>query len=89
MLVLGSDSAGVQQNTLFAYSTKTGRELWAQDIGSAYQVGDVDTFEKRFKRRPVFPDCMLIADLDGDGRPEIVAADTSPMPPLAGSRGVR
>ncbi len=88
VLTLGSDSAGVRQNTLRAHSSKTG-ELWSQEIGSAYHVGTVNAFERRFKRRPIFPACLLIADLDGDGRPEIVVADTGPMPPLDGSRGVR
>ena len=52
-------------------------------------MGTVNAFERRFKRRPMFPACLLIADLDGDGRSEIGVADTGAMPPLAGSRGVR
>ncbi len=89
IVVLAPGANGAKSNALHAFSIKSGREIWAQEIGSAYQLGIVQIFEKRFKRRPVFPDCSLIADLDGDGKAEIVVADTGVMPTLLGSRGVR
>ncbi len=65
---------------LGAFSTTTGRELWNANIGRTYnQSQDFD---------PV-SESPLVVDLDGDGRSEIVAADSGPMPPLSGYRGVQ
>ncbi len=65
---------------LRAFSTETGRELWAETV---------DAFGDQSGDEFLFPDCPLIADLDGDGRPEILVADAGTMPPLSGYRGVR
>ena len=90
VLALGPNVLGPLRE-LHAFSNKTGRELWATDIGSAYDqtAGVVYPWQRPFKNRPVFSECSLAADLDADGRAEIVVADTGAMPPLAGERGVR
>ena len=65
---------------LSAFSTTTGRELWNANIGTTYNhsQGSGPASES-----------PLVVDLDGDGRSEIVAADSGPMPPLSGYRGVK
>ncbi len=71
---------GGGQNTLHAFSIKTGRELWAEKVGATYDIA---------RYAGATPDFPMTADLDDDGRAEIVVADSGLMPPLAGYRGVK
>ncbi len=78
ILALETDRA-VRENTLHAFSIKTGRELWAEPVASTFDW---------FRIGAVYPDFPMTADLDHDGRAEIVVVDAGPMPPLSGYRGV-
>ena len=57
------------QQTLAAFSCRTGRQLWAQTIRAQYESPLINP--------P--PNWPVIVDLDGDGRSEIVVADSGPM----------
>jgi FG-GAP-like repeat len=70
------------QRELRAFSIKGGREIWRAAVDAAY--------EDEHAGLGVPPrDRPLIADLDEDGRPEIVVADAGALPPSEGFRGVR
>ncbi len=71
---------GGGHNTLHAFSIKTGRELWAEKVGATSDIA---------RYAGATPDFPMTADLDDDGRVEIVVADSGLMPPLAGYRGVK
>ena len=61
----------------------TGGQVWAQTIRAKYgSKYGLDTINPP-------PDWPLIVDLDGDGRSEIVVADSGPMPKGDEYRGVR
>jgi hypothetical protein len=79
ILALSAGPAG-GQNTLRAFSIKTGKELWNQTVGTFYDQSE--------SGGPV-SDLPLIVDLDGDGRSEVVVADNGSMSPLSGYRGVK
>ncbi len=90
IVALGPGSSD-ELSTLHAVSIKTRRELWAVDVSAACDVyqnmipyGLPSFWDDR--RPALFP---LIADLDGDGRSEIVAADSGALASRAGYRGVR
>ena len=74
---LGRPGAG--QQTLAAFSRSTGRELWAETIGSPFEQPETAPN----------PDLPLIVDLDGDGRVEIVVPDSGAIAPAVDYRGVR
>jgi PQQ-like domain len=79
ILALSPGPAG-KHYTLRTFSTKTGQEMWNEPVGAVYDQSE--------SGGPV-SDFPLIVDLDGDGRSEVVAADTGSMPPLSGYRGVK
>jgi hypothetical protein len=77
-------------NTLHAFSIKTSLELWVADVGAPSETdGPFLAARSGVWDAPSFPECPLVADLDGDGRSEIVVPDTGAMPSLSGFRGVR
>jgi hypothetical protein len=66
--------------TLAAFSCASGRQLWTAPVRPPVTVPYDD-------RAPVaWP---VVADLDGDGRPEIAVPDAGPLPPAHGYRGVQ
>jgi hypothetical protein len=69
----------VRQSTLHAFSIESGRELWSETVGAAHE---------QFRGGPPL-DFPLIADLDENGRFEIVVPDSGPLLPLSGYRGVK
>jgi hypothetical protein len=78
-----------REQTLRVWSIEGGRELWSQTIDAAYASWDGTNGMRDDPPVAPPPSCPLIADLDRDGRTEIVVPDAGPMPPLAGYRGVR
>ncbi len=83
--------ASSDSRTLHAFSIKTGREIWAVDTCTTYDgPGDVaPTWPRRFWDHASPTGSPLVADLDGDGRSEVVVPDKGPMLPSSGYRGVR
>ena len=79
ILAIGPGAAAGQRE-LRAFSINGSRELWVATIDAAYDQGALGDTPR---------DRPLIADLDGDGRPEIVVADAGKMPPRASFQGVR
>jgi PQQ-like domain len=79
IMAVGPGPAG-RQRTVRALSIKSGREMWVATVDAAY-----DQLELGVPSR----DRPLIADLDDDGRCEIVVADAGKVPPSVGYRGVR
>ncbi len=71
-----------RHNTLHAFSIMTGRELWAEIVGEVY-------YDRSRWYVAANPDLPMTADLDDDGRPEIVAAGSGAIPPLGNYRGVK
>ncbi len=65
--------------SLHAWSLKTGRELWVQNVDQP--------IDQAMRGVPL-PSYPLTADLDGDGRFEVVIADTGILPPATGYRGI-
>ncbi len=77
-------------STLHAYSVKTRRELWAVEV-SAGCDDDQNVFPRGLQ--PFWDDrasapLLLVADLDGDGRSEIVAGDAGKLSSRLQYRGV-
>ena len=67
--------------TLAAFSTATGKRLWAEKLTASFRPQDgVRAGE-----------WLLAADVDGDGRAEVVVPDVGALPPRKGARygGVR
>ena len=90
--ILASENAGSGgSRTLHAFSIKTGREIWAVDTCEGYEgYEDVaPTWPRRFWDHASPAGSPLVADLDGDGRSEIVVPDRGPMLPRSSYRGVR
>ena len=79
-LVVVGPAVSIRREILHGFSTKTGRELWTEEVGAPYDPAEEGAIH------PQFP---LITDLDDDGKPEMVVPDGGPMPPLAGYRGIR
>src|SRR5262249_43265728 len=65
--------------TLVAFSAQTGRALWAATAGSAYEPLSLAA--------PL--EWPLVADLDGDGRSEVVIPDWQRLPPSGSSLGIQ
>ena len=65
--------------TLAAIDVKTGQRLWVETGSRMYESSEMIPT----------PDWPVAADLDGDGRPEIIVPNTGVMPPLSGYRGLR
>ena len=80
LLALQFGPAG-RHNTLHALSIKTGRELWAEIVGEIYEPSRWNVAAN--------PDLPMAADLDDDGRPEIVAAGSGVIQPLGFYCGVK
>ncbi len=78
ILALGPGPLADQQ-TLSAFSCGSGRQLWSQTIQAQYKSNAINP--------P--PNWPVILDLDGDGRREIVVADSVPAARRDGYRGVR
>ena len=78
VVALGPGPAANQQ-TLTAFSCQTGHALWSQTIRAQYE-------SPLIAPNPNWP---LIVDLDGDGRSEIVVADSGPLGNGDDYRGVR
>ena len=90
ILALGP-GGGRTTETLHAFAIRTGRQLWFQTVSSAYQGpgSGVPPWFKGAWNPATSPDLPLIVDLDHDGRAEILAPDSGPMPGLTrGYRGV-
>ncbi len=79
LLVLGPGQAPGQQ-TLAAFAGASGRALWSEPVQSRYAPLFSGTIPPRWP---------LLADLDGDGRPEVAVADAGPLAPGPGYRGLR
>jgi outer membrane protein assembly factor BamB len=79
ILALGPGPGG-KQRTLQAFSIKSGHPIWSATVDAAYATPQIDDFP---------PDPPLIADLDQDGRAEILVPDSGPITPSATYRGVR
>ncbi len=79
ILACGQEPGG-KERILRAFSVKNGRELWALSLDAAF-----DQMLKDDSSRGL----PALVDVDGDGRPEILARDAGPMPRLKGYRGVR
>ena len=71
---------GPNQHSLAAFSIATGRPLWTAAVNATLQV------PFGMAESPAWP---VIFDLDGDGRAEIVVADSGTLDPANGYRGVR
>jgi hypothetical protein len=78
-----------REQTLRVWSIQGGRELWSQTTDAVYDSSDGSMRMAGDPPAAPPPSCPLVADLDGDGRAEIVVPDAGPMPPLPGYRGVR
>lgn len=68
------------QNTLHAFSSSSGRELWSEPSVDAHI---------QFRSDQPTAEFPMIVDLDGDGFSEIVVPDSGTQPSLSGSRGVK
>ena len=79
ILAFGQEPGG-KDRILRAYAITSGRELWAQGLDAAF-----DQLLKNDSSRGL----PALVDVDGDGRPKILARDAGPMPRLKGYRGVR
>jgi hypothetical protein len=86
ILATGPGNSGTER-TLHAISIKTGGELWVAEVDKA--ASDDPPWLKRPLNPSSSPDCLLLADLDGDGGSEIVVPESGAMPPLPGYRGDR
>jgi hypothetical protein len=80
-----------REQTLRAFSTETGRELWSQTADAAYESHAESMRMPGDPPEPGVPwaSCPLFADLDQDGRSEIVVPDSGAMPLLSGYWGIR
>ncbi len=78
VLALGPGPSPNQQ-TLVVFSSRTGRQTWSQTIRAQYESPLINP--------P--PNWPVVSDLDGDGRPEIVVADSGPIGKGDDYRGVR
>ncbi len=79
ILALGPGTTGSSQS-LDAIAIATGRKLWGVTVGARYQ-NPVDEMSQ--------PSWPLVADLDGDGHPEIAVPDAGMLDPKNSFRGVR
>ncbi len=79
ILALGPGPGG-KQRTLQAFSIKSGHAIWSATVGAAQRGLEFDASPR---------DRPLIADLDEDGRAEILVPDSGPITPSATYRGVR
>ena len=80
ILALGL-GAKAGQETLVAFSSRSGRQKWIATVNAAH-----DVLSNQHARLPFWP---LIIDVDGDGRAELVVPDSGPTPPRGGYRGIR
>ena len=79
ILALGRGPS-LDQQTLVAFSSVGGRQMWVETIGGQYD-----------QRDPSDPssDWPMVVDLDGDGRTEIAVPDSGPLTPRGDYRGIR
>ncbi len=79
MVALGFGPA-LGQQTIVAFASGSGRKLWSITVDAAFAPGGM---------RGAWSDWPLVADLDGDGRTEVLVADSGQLPPKRGFRGLR
>jgi outer membrane protein assembly factor BamB/predicted Ser/Thr protein kinase len=79
VLALGPGQLKAGDQTLGAWSSRTGELLWREQVRGAYSTYD-------WLPPMAWP---LVEDLDGDGKAEVVIPDWGPLPPSNGYRGVR
>ena len=79
ILALGPGPIG-KKRTLQAFSIKSGHAIWSVTVDAAYVAREIGAPPR---------DRPLIADLDEDGRAEILVADSGRITPRATYRGVR
>ncbi len=74
--------------TMRVWSIGAGHPVWNQTIDAAFDSSDGSWMPGDLSDGSP-PSCPLVADLDEDGRSEVVVPDAGPMPPHLGYRGVR
>jgi hypothetical protein len=79
VLALGPGATAPQQS-LAAFSTATGRQLWVATINAKYGSPYIGALPQAWP---------WLVDLDGDGRSEVIVPDSGPLAPKARFRGVQ
>ena len=91
ILALETGGNATRARTLHAVSIKARREIWAVEVwaGHDQQKDVLPSWPRRFWDQSPAAGAPLVADLDGDGRSEVVVSDEGPMLLRSSYRGVR